>query len=299
MKRTIAGSLVALVVLAGAFLTHTRSAASNPSSPIMAPPNIINVNSTADILSPGGGMVTLRSAIAAANADLTANPAVINLTVPGTYNLTLTNATQENAAATGDLDITTTLHTVTIVGGGTSGPNATIIDAGGLNVGSFRDRAFHITGSGVTAIFQDLVIENGQAADDGTFGASTNPATQHTNRSGGGILNNGGSVTLTNVIIRSCQALGRGDDNANPPGILEARGGALASLGATGTVVITNSKLSGNTAQGGNGPGGVNNNEGSPAKGGAIYFEGGTLNINGSRIDNSAANVGKGTDDLP
>src|SRR5262249_42259904 len=208
------GSLVALVVLAVAFLTHTRSAASNPPSPMMAPPLTLNVNSTADILNPPAGVVTLRSAIAAANADLSGNPTVINLTVPGTYNLTLTNATQENSAATGDLDITTTLHSVTIAGGGSTGPNATIIDAGGLNTGSFRDRAFHITGSGVTAIFQDLVIQNGQAADDGTNGASTNPATQNTNRAGGGILSNGGSVTLTNVIIRSCQALGRGDDNA-------------------------------------------------------------------------------------
>ena len=126
-----------------------------------------------------------------------ATPSVINLQPATTYNLTLTNATQENAAATGDLDITTTLHSVTIVGGGSSGPNATIIDAAGLNTGSIRDRAFHITGSGVTVIFQDLVIQNGQAADDGTSGASTNPTAQNTNRAGGGILNNGGSVTLT------------------------------------------------------------------------------------------------------
>jgi hypothetical protein len=259
----------------------------------MAPPVVINVNSTADIFSPGAGVVTLRSAIAAANADLSANPTVINLTVAGTYNLTLTNATEENADATGDLDITTTLHSVTIAGMGTTGPNATIIDAGGLNVGALHDRAFHITAPGVSATFQDLVIQNGQATNDGTSGASTDPTVQNTNRAGGGILNSGGSVTLTNVIIRSCQALGRGDHNDNPAGILEARGGALASLG-TGTVVITNSTLSGNTAQGGDGPAGVNNNVGSAAKGGAIYFEGGTLNINGSRIQTSAANGGNG-----
>ncbi|HXI62282.1 MAG TPA: hypothetical protein VNF70_06205, partial [Pyrinomonadaceae bacterium] len=93
---------------------------------------------------------SLRGAIIAANADLSATPVIINLQAGTTYSLTLANATQENAAATGDLDITTTLHPVTIVGGGSSGPNATIIDAAGLNTGSMRDRAFQITASGVT-----------------------------------------------------------------------------------------------------------------------------------------------------
>jgi len=90
---------------------------------------------------------------------------------------------------------------VTITGGGSSGPNATIIDAAGVNTGTMRDRVFHITASGVTVIFQDLVIQNGKAADDGTSGASTNPTAQNTNRFGGGILNKGGRVTLTNVVV--------------------------------------------------------------------------------------------------
>jgi hypothetical protein len=268
---------------------------------LMAPANIINVNSLSDIFNPPAGVVTLRSAIAAANADPSGNPAIINLTVAGTYNLTLTNATEENAGATGDLDITTTLHSMTIAGMGTSGPNATIIDASGLNTGAMHDRAFHITGSGVTAIFQDLVIQNGQATNDGTNGASTDPATANNgNRAGGGILNNGGSVTLTNVIIKSCQALGRGDVAGAPPGsILEAHGGSLASLGMTGTVMITNSTLTGNTARGGDGTNGANVNIASAARGGAIYFEGGTLNINGSRIDTSVAIGGNGKDSPP
>jgi len=258
---------------------------------MMAPPTVFNVNSTADILSPGAGTVTLRSAIVAANADVSGNPSVINLTVAGTYTLTLANASEETAAMSGDLDITTTNHSVTIAGLGSSGPNATIIDASGLNTGAMHDRAFHITAPGVTAIFQNLVIENGQATNDGTNGASTDPATtSNGTRWGGGILNNGGSVTLTNVIIKSCQALGRGDVAGSPPGsILEARGAGLASLQATGTIVVTNSTLTGNTAQGGNGTNGANVNIASAARGGAIYFEGGTLNVNGSRIDTSSA----------
>jgi hypothetical protein len=235
----------------------------------------------------------LRGAIIAANTDVGASPVVINLQPATTYNLTLTNAAQENAAATGDLDITTNLHTVTIAGGGSSGPNATIIDAAGLNTGSLRDRVFQVTASGVAVIFQDLVIQNGKAADDGTSGASTNPTAQNSNRFGGGILNNGGSVTLSNVSVQSCQALGKGDSVVNDHTTLDALGGGLASLAATGNVVITDSTLSGNVAQGGNG-GNFNNGAGSNAKGGSIYFEGGTLNVSGTRILQSSAAGGVG-----
>ena len=172
---------------------------------------------------------SLRRAIISANADVTATPVIINLQPATIYNLTLTNATQENAAATGDLDITTSLHSVTVVGGG----NTTVINASGLNAGSFRDRVFHITGPGVTAIFHDLVISNGTAADDSTGGTSTDPTVQTTHRFGGGVLNNGGSVTLDSVTLQSCQAVGKGDFAVNNHTALDAIGGGLASLTAS------------------------------------------------------------------
>jgi hypothetical protein len=266
---------------------------------IPLPPTVFDVDRTDDTAAASACTASpndcsLRGAIIAGNTNLGADPVVINLQPATTYNLTLTNAIQENAAATGDLDITTTLHTVTIVGGGSSGGNASIIDAAGLSSGALHDRAFHITGSGVSATFQDLVIQNGTATDDGTSGMSTDPATQNAHRFGGGILNNGGSVTLDSVKLQSCEALGRGGSTANPDGVLEARGGGLASVALTGAVIVTDSTLSGNMAQGGNGPGG-NNNIASGAKGGSVYFEGGTLNINNSRIDTSSANGGTGT----
>ncbi len=236
---------------------------------------------------------SLRGAIIAANADVSADPVTINLQPATTYSLMLTNATQENAAATGDLDITTSLHAVTVVGGGSSGPNATFIDAAGLNVGNTRDRVFHLTASNVVVTLQDLVVRNGRAADDGASGASTDPAAQNANRAGGGILNNGGSLTLTNVTVESCQALGKGDSVVNNHTTLDARGGGLASLTATGNVNITGSTLTGNTALGGNG-GNFNNGAGSNAQGGAIYFEGGTLNLDGSRILQNNATGGTG-----
>ena len=320
MKRTLALSVLMLVVLVGASLKYTQTASSNsskeksmsvravPATTALMPlfTTTFDVDRTDDTAAATACTAapndcSLRGAIIAANADLSADPVVINLQAGTTYNLTIPNATQENAAATGDLDITTTLHSVTIAGGGPS----TVIDAAGLTSGNLHDRAFQIIGSGITVIFQDLTIRNGQAADDGSSGASTNPAIHNFTRAGGGILNGagidvnlvtvngGGSVTLDNVTIQSCQVLGKGDDQVNQHRTLDAWGGGLASLGATGNVIITGSTFTGNTALGGNG-GNFNNGGGSGVRGGSIYFEGGTLNVDGSRIVNSNATGGNG-----
>src|SRR6478672_11900468 len=299
MKSKVVWSLFTLVVLVGALLSYTRSAASSSPNPLVpAPPVIFTVDRSDDTAAATActgapNDCSLRGAIIAANADVSADPAIINLQAATTYNLTLTNATQENAAATGDLDINATNHTVTINGGCSSGPNATTISAAGLSAGTSHDRVFHIvTGSNIVT-FADLIISDGVATDNGTSGASTNPTAQNSDRFGGGILNNGGSVTLNNVKVQSCQALGKGDTAINDHTTLEARGGGLASLTATGAVVITGSTFSGNVAQGGNGAN-FNNGGGSGARGGSIYFEGGTLSVSGSRVLQSSANGGVG-----
>jgi hypothetical protein len=178
MKRQIALLLLTFVVSVGAFFIFTPPAASSSgnrhrrfpgtvreTSSILLPlPTTLDVDRTDDTAiatacTAAPSDCSLCGAIIAANADLSADPVIINLQPATTYNLTLANATQENAAATGDLDITTTLHSVTIIGGGSSGPNASIIDAAALTSGNMRDRVFQITGSGVTAIFQDLVLQ--------------------------------------------------------------------------------------------------------------------------------------------
>src|SRR5258705_1217703 len=257
-------------------LTYPHSASSSSSSQpigvVLKPSNLIlpltttfTVDRTDDTAAAtactgASNDCSLRGAIIAANADLSADPVVINLQPATTYNLTLANATQENAAATGDLDITTSLHSVTIVGGGSSGPNASIIDAAGLTSGNMRDRVFQVTGSGVSLILQDFAIQHGQAADDGASGASTNPAAQNSTRAGGGILNGagidvngiavngGGSVTLHNVTVQSCHILGKGDTVLNDHTTPDAWGGGLGRLGATGNVGITDRTLTGNAA---------------------------------------------------
>jgi len=150
MKRKLALSLLVFVVLVGGLLHYTQSASSSSSvTPFVTTFDVDrtddNAGATACTAAPND--CSLRGAIIAANANANVDPVTINLQPGTTYNLTLANATQENAAATGDLDITTSLHSVTIAGGGSSGLNATVIDAGGLNTGTMHDRAFHITAS--------------------------------------------------------------------------------------------------------------------------------------------------------
>lgn len=320
MRKKLGWSMLTLAIMFGVFLRFTPSASSISANDrntiarasVYAPysmPMFATVlavdraddDATATACTGAANDCSLRGAVINANVDLSATPVEINLQAATTYNLTIPNATQENAAATGDLDITTTLHSVTIIGGGSS----TIIDAAGLTSGNMRDRAFQVTGPAVTVIFQDLTIRNGRAADDGSGGASTNPTSQNSTRAGGGILNGagidvnqvavngGGSITLDNVTIQSCQVLGKGDDIVNEHRTLDAWGGGLASLGTTGNVIITGSTFTGNTALGGDG-GNFNNGGGSGVRGGSIYFGGGTLNVDLSRIENSNATGGNG-----
>lgn len=308
MKRKVTWSLLTFVALVSAFLSYTQIASSSLSNQPLAvpravpetsnlmlpPPIIFTVTKTADT---NDGVCnadcSLREAIRAANADVSANPSIIQLKPAATYNLTMTNATQENAAATGDLDIVTSHHAVTITGGGSSGANATTVSALGLNGGTSHDRVFHILGGANTVSFSDLIIADGRALDDGTNGASTVSGSQSTMGTGGGILNNGNNVALRNVSIQHCRAVGRGDHVINDHTTLDARGGGLASLNANGNVMITGSRFAADTAAGGKGDD-FNNGAGSNAQGGAIYFAGGTLNITGSRIDKTAATGGNG-----
>jgi hypothetical protein len=112
-------------------------------------PAVINVNSTADILAPGGGVVTLRSAIQTANTngDLFNT---IHLTVAGTYAITRNGVDDTNT--NGDFDILTAGGMIGLTIDNTSGAPA-IIDGG--NGG---DRVFDVAPVGAAGM--DVVIGN-------------------------------------------------------------------------------------------------------------------------------------------
>ena len=186
---------------------------------------------------------TLRAAVNNANllaAENGANegPDVIVLG-PGTY--TLSNAGADGGSengATGDLDVTD--PNLTIVGAGAG--QTTILAATGL-----KDRIFDVRSGGGLHL-KGVTISGGNAAettDDGTPGL------------GGGILNDGGALSL---------------DHVDVSGNYAPDGGGIAIVG--GTTTISNSTIENNTASVG---------------GGLSNVSGGDIEVENTNFTNNAA----------
>src|SRR5829696_8537656 len=193
---------------------------------------------------------SLREAVLAADAGSGGD----TISIPaGRYGLRIAG-TGEDAAATGDLDLT---RSVTISG---SGARATVIDAGG------GDRVFDVK-AGVTASISDVTITggfiNGNGGGIASAGVLTlvrdtvsgNHALLASNGNGGGIDSNG-TLTVTQTEISGNGAVDGGGINF-------------------GTLWLTNSTVSGNTA---GGPGANGDGGGISGSGGA------TLTATGSTI---------------
>ncbi len=173
----------------------------------------------------GVGNCTLRAAVQETNACL--GPDVIDLPA-GTYLLAIAG-TNENASATGDLDVTDDL---TIHG---AGMVATVIDGNGAVL---NDRVFQVL-NGVTTAFDGLTIQNGNTSSNGggidTTGdltltnasVSGNTASGH----GGGVCNWGAGATVTIA------------DSALSNNMSGGSGGALL---VAGEVNVSGSTLAGN-----------------------------------------------------
>jgi hypothetical protein len=125
-----------------------------------------------------GAAGQLRTLISAAAAGDTI------LVPPGT--IVLTGAAAEDLNVSGDLDINKDL---TIVG---AGPELTVIDANGV------DRAIHVPGP-ASVVVSGMTLRNG----------SVDPAAP-LDPSGGGVLNNGGTLTLLDVVVEDNYAGGGG-----------------------------------------------------------------------------------------
>jgi CSLREA domain-containing protein len=240
---------------------------------------VFTVDSTADIADsfPGDGFCedansfascTLRAAIQEANS--LAGSDVINLPA-GTYVLSIAG-TGEDAAATGDLDVTEGLAI--------HGEDAatTIVDAAGI------DRVFHVPPSGVLLAISRVTIQNGDAgsAQGGGLLISTfvNSDLELRNAvvsgnqggTGGGIRVGSGALTIVDSSVTG--------NSAAPPPPAGAFGGGISSAGTltilrslisgnfavssgggvstSGTALVTNSTISGNAANSGGG-GGMSN----------------------------------------
>jgi uncharacterized repeat protein (TIGR01451 family) len=242
---------------------------------------------------------SLRGAITQANNDDGSATDTIQLAA-GTYQLTIANSADkhEQMNASGDLNITSLSHGLVIQGTtDASGNPTTIIQQ------TVLDRVFQIVNAGTqtNVTFENLVIEGGQAQDDGTAGAPAGSSLAE----GGGILDDGRNVTLTNVVLQNNSADAGPSFGAGGGGIFEEDGGSLTiqssviqtnhALGGAGTsnnaggkaagggvfafdaTTITNSMLSGNTVTGG----------GSSAALGGLAAGGGIVAAGPTKITNS------------
>ena len=133
------------------------------------------------------GDCSLREAVIAANTNGQDDEIIL---LAGTYRLTLAGAFEE-AAATGDLNLTEADHSVRIRG---AGPERTIIDAGKDGTTPLGDRVFFVHRN-VTVEIEDLTITGGRAPD------GPRPSIAATiGGPGGGVLNFG-VLTMINCTI--------------------------------------------------------------------------------------------------
>src|SRR3569832_2313352 len=203
----------------------------------------------------GNGVCTLRAAVQQANANGTTNRIILPANL-GEIQLTIQNSvpqqSSDNIAATGDLDINSNL---TISG---AGRDVTVI-----NGGNAQDRVFHVL-NGVVAM-SDLTIKNGYVRDS----------------VGGGIYLASGTLTLNNVAVTNNTALNSG-------GVTDGGNGGGIYNSTAGTLIISNSVISGNvsdTNQKGIGGGGIFN-------AGALRIEDSTIDSNQAKNSASAGGGG-------
>ena len=210
----------------------------------------------------GGGACTLRAAIQEANA-LAGDDTIILPT--GIYTLTLAGV-DEDAAATGDLDITSSL----IIAG--SGPAATIIDGNAL------DRVIHIPLSTTLVSISGVTIQRGDAGvadggglynlgileltDSAVISNTAVPSTTVRWYAGGGGIRNEGNLTLITTTVRG-----------NVTGVI---GGGISS---GGVLTLTNSLVAYNHSFGGTG--------------GVFNF--GSMTISNSTVSDNAAGITVGS----
>jgi hypothetical protein len=240
---------------------------------------VTNLNDSAQY-TPGDG--SLRGEIAAANPGDTIGFGGPLTGVGGSINLTA-----------GPLLLNKSL---TLVGNGSPGNPAVVVNAGNAS------RVFDVEGGagGVNVTLQYLKITGGVAG----------PAAANVADAGGGVLVNdtaGGTVTLDNVVVIGNQAVGGAGANGSAFSAGGAgqsgQGGGVYFAGGNGTLVLTNSTLSNNVAQGGGGgvggsgfygfnPGYVGG-AGGVGQGGGLYVAGGNVQLaNDALAGNSAAGGG-------
>ncbi len=225
-----------------------------------------NVDTFLDVpVNLGVAPLSLREAVIKSNTD--GDDSVIQLGA-GTYTLSI-GFPDEDAAYEGDLDVTDVDYPTTIQG---VGAGSTFIDADGI------DRVIHVpylgTFPSADLTINDVTISGGDATLDSFIPM------------GGGILNDGGTLTLSRSTVSGNTAYNGGgiyayygsttnilestisSNTANDP-FGPSKGGGLFDL--FGNFTIRDSTISGNVAEGG---------EDYYGRGGGIYADGSAYSVN-------------------
>jgi hypothetical protein len=226
---------------------------------------------TPTVFTDGATGGTLREAIINANNDPGTATDTIQLSA-GTYMLTIPNGANNHdvSSTQGDLNITSTAHALLIQGTTDANGNPTsIIDQ------TVTDRVLQILnlngGAAATVTVKNVIIEGGNAQDDGSAGAVAG----QTDGLGGGIMDDGGNLTLNNVVVQNNSALGGAGFSAQGGGVF-ARAGSLT---------ITNSFIQKNTAT---------DNGGGATGGGGVFYTGDTCSITSSTLSDDIVVGGDG-----
>ncbi|MEM1169982.1 MAG: DUF4347 domain-containing protein [Cyanobacteria bacterium P01_H01_bin.35] len=228
--------------------------------------NIV-VSTTEDVVDDSDSVTSLREAIIQANS--TPEDDTIQLTAGVRYNLTISGS-EEDAAATGDLDIVAGGGEITVI---SEGEEQAVIDAGGET--GINDRVFHVLEDAslqlenveITGGFVTNFESGGGIQNTGTVIISNSTVSGNLALGGGGVSNYSGTASINNSTISSNSAL--------------IRGGGIAQV--NGTVSINNSTISDNSANG---------------NGGGIRNYSGAASINNSTISGNSATNGGGIRNL-
>jgi CSLREA domain-containing protein len=256
-----------------------------------------NVNKTADTADGTcDADCSLREAILAANAAAGAD----TITLPaGTYTLTIAGV-DEDASATGDLDITDDL-TINGAGAGT-----TIIQAcdssGGPCVGI--DRVIHIPTS--TVGLSGVTIRNGNVTSSGggIFGSTGSSLTlTNSTVTGNTAFDHGGGILIDGALTLTGSTVSNNTANSDASG--DGNGGGIYIWPGNNTVTLTNSTISGNSAFFGGGyytdgsssvtltDSTISGNT-SSSTGGGIFHNGGTLTLTNTAVSSNTAGASGG-----
>ncbi|NEO55449.1 MAG: DUF4347 domain-containing protein [Okeania sp. SIO3B5] len=224
--------------------------------------NIV-VDTTDDVVDDSDGVISLREAIIEANS--TPEDDTIQLTAGATYNLTISGS-DEDAAATGDLDIVAGGGEITVI---SEGEEQAVINAGGET--GINDRVFHVLEGAA------LQLENVEVTDG------------FVTRSNGGGIYNSGTLTINNSTISG--------NSANDGGGIYYLGIGGGGIYNTGTLTISNSTISGNSAA--DYGGGIDNTgtltiSNSTISSNSGYFSGGIKNRGTANISNSTISSNNG-----